>query len=165
MTAAGALSDWWASGNGGPAAYSCSRTLAAVVWRAAVASLPRYEGPEAVPPPDRSPPLLADSPEIRAYRALLQDRGTPMDTSTRRVRALTQAAQDLDRRPLLWCAEDVAERCARLAELGEGVWALLEAVREFWDWHPDGPWVDAQRTRMSSLLAVIEAPALGEPKA
>lgn len=154
-----ALVEWWASGVGGPAAYAQSRSVGAARWSAATAGLPAYAGPEAVPPPDRAPPMLADAPEILAFRALMQDRGTAMDTSTRRIRALTQAAQELEQRPLQWSADVIGGQCARLAEEGAGVWALLEAVREFWDWHPDGRWVAAQRERMAALLAVVAGPA------
>ena len=151
------LASWWDDGQGGPAAYGLTRGLGAEDWLAAVESLPAYEGPQPVPAPDRAPPLVSDLPEILAYRALLLDRGTPMDTMTRRVRAITGAAQQLDRRPLEWSAKDVARRCATLASAGEGVWALLEAMREFWDWHPDAPWVEAQQDRMRRLLATLES--------
>jgi len=152
-----ALASWWESGKGGPAAYGRVRAVGAVGWTAAVESLPTYEGPEPVPPPDRPPPLVSDLPEILAFRALLLDRGTPMDTMTRLVRAITGTAQELDRRPLEWSADDVAARCATLASSGEGVWALLEAMREFWDWHPDRPWVDWQRGRFALVLTAVGA--------
>lgn len=148
---------WWGTGEGGPAAYGRTRTLGADAWLTAIESLPAYAGPQPVPAPDRVPPLVSDLPEILAYRALLLDRGTPMDTMTRRVRAITGAAQELDRRPLEWSAEDIGRRCATLAAAGEGVWALLEAMREFWDWHPDHPWVESQRERMRLLLATLDS--------
>ena len=102
---AGGLASWWRSGEGASRAYALARTMKAARWRGAAAALPVYEGPDATPAPDRPPPLLSDLPEIRAYRALLQDGGTPMDTLTRRVWAITQAAQDLGRRPLEWAVE------------------------------------------------------------
>ena len=157
MTArAGGLSSWWRTGEGGPGAYAVVRDREASHWRAAVASLPPDEGPVAAPPPDRPTALISDLPEIQAYRALLQDAGTPMDTLRRRVNAITQTAQDLDRRPLVWSAEEVAERCARLAESGSRVWTLLEATREFWAWHPDRAYAQAQGERLAAVLAQLE---------
>ena len=152
----GSLASWWRTGEGGPSAYAAARDLTGPQWRAAGDALPPYEGPGAVPPPDRPTPLISDLPEIQAYRALLQDAGTPMDTLTRRVGAITQAAQDLNLRPLEWGAEEVAGRCARLAEGRSGVWGLLEATREFWQWHPDRAYAEAQQVRMAALLTTLE---------
>jgi len=151
------LESWWRTGDGGPGAYAAARSLPGERWRAEAVSMPSYDGPAAVAPPDRPTPLVSDLPEIRAFRALLQDAGAPMDTLTRRVSAITQAAQDLDRRPLAWSVAEVAERCARLAESGSGVWALLDATREFWAWHPDHAYAEAQVGRMADLLAALES--------
>ncbi len=47
----------------------------------------------------------------------------------------------------------MARRCIQQAR-GEGgnYWSTLEAVREFWRWHPDRPFVDAQAQRLQEFL-------------
>ena len=125
---------WWEGGSGQPL-YLRLRKLDSRGLQSAVESLPEYDGPTAVPPPDRAPPRAADLPEVQALRLDLQDRRTPFDTIECWIRALTMTTNSLaGKRPLEWTADDVAARCVALAgEAGGNYWSTLEAVREFWE--------------------------------
>ncbi len=149
------VEEWWrgASGAGEPL-YRRLRSVPDEAWSEAVEGLPADDGPELTPAPDRPTPRIADLPEVQALRAELQDRRVAFDTIERWIRALTVAAQAMgDKRPLEWSAEDVAGRCASLAEGGEGgLWSMIEAARELWAWHPDRPYAESQAKRLRAFL-------------
>ncbi len=149
-----ALRRWWREGAGGPLVYRQLRTASAEAWSAARERLAEDDGPSPLPPPDRPPARIIDLPEVLALRAMLQDRRVAFDTVERWIRALTQAARQLDEtRPLEWGAEHVARRCVQIAEGGEGsLWSTLEVVRELWTWHPDRPYIEAQSQRLLRYL-------------
>ena len=149
-----ALRRWWREGAGGPFVYRQLRVASADAWSAAQARLVEDDGPSPLPAPDRPPARIIDLPEVLALRAMLQDRRVAFDTVERWIRALTQAARQLDEtRPLEWGAEHVARRCVQITEGGEGsLWSTLEVVRELWAWHPDRPYIDAQSQRLLRFL-------------
>ena len=87
------------------------------------------------------------------------DRKVAFDTVDRWIRALTQTTRMLDyERPLVWTADDIAQRLTQIVNGGDGsTWSTLEVVRELWAWHPDRPFVDAQSERLLVWLEAILA--------
>ena len=150
------LRSWWQTGSGGALVYNDLRRVPAERWTAAIERLPADDGPEPIPPPDRPPARIVDLPEVLALRAELMDQRIAFDTVERWIRALTQSTRMLDyERPLVWTADDVANRLVQIAGGGEGsAWSTLEVVRELWAWHPDRPFIESQSER---LLCYIEA--------
>lgn len=153
------LRQWWQAGSGGAFVYNELRRVPADHWSALLDHLPEDGGPEPVPPPDRPPARVVDLPEVLALRALLMDRKVAFDTVDRWIRALTQTTRMLDyERPLVWTADDIAQRLTQIVNGGDGsTWSTLEVVRELWAWHPDRPFVDAQSERLLVWLEAILA--------
>ena len=155
------VADWWSGETTGQPLYMRLRKIDPSQLQDALDGLPDDDGPQAVPTPDRAPPRAADMPEVQALRAHLQDHKTPFDTIDRWFRAITMMTQALDgKRPLQWTADDVARRCIQQAgEQGGSIWSTLEAVREFWRWHPDRAFIDAQQTRLQAFLRSAITPS------
>ena len=139
--------------------YNELRRIPANTWIDALERFPEDDGPEPVPPPDRPPARVVDLPEVLALRALLMDRRVAFDTVDRWIRALTQTTRMLDyERPLVWTADQVANRLVQIVDGGEGsTWSTLEVVRELWDWHPDRPFIEAQSERLLIWLETLLA--------
>lgn len=137
--------------------YNELRRIPASAWTDALERFPEDDGPEPVPPPDRPPARVVDLPEVLALRALLMDRRVAFDTVDRWIRALTQTTRMLDyERPLVWTADQVADRLVQIVSGGEGsTWSTLEVVRELWDWHPDRPFIEAQSERLLIWLETL----------
>ncbi len=153
MGTADPVTNWWENG-AGQQLYLRMRKVDAASLQAALDNLPKYDGPTAVSPPDRPPPRAADLPEVQALRLDLQDRRTPFDTIERWIRSLTMTTNELGgKRPLEWTADDIAARCITLTdEASSSYWSILEVVREFWAWHPDRNFVEAQSRRLQAFL-------------
>ncbi|MDE2966971.1 MAG: hypothetical protein OXS30_05745 [Chloroflexota bacterium] len=153
------LRGWWDSGSGGALVYNELRRIPVSAWSEARARFPEDDGPEPVPPPDRPPARVVDLPEVLALRALLMDRRVAFDTVDRWIRALTQTTRMLDyERPLVWTADQVADRLVQIVSGGEGsTWSTLEVVRELWEWHPDRPFIEAQSERLLLWLEAVLA--------
>ena len=139
--------------------YNELRRIPANTWIDELERFPEDDGPEPVPPPDRPPARVVDLPEVLALRALLMDRRVAFDTVDRWIRALTQTTRMLDyERPLVWTADQVANRLVQIVDGGEGsTWSTLEVVRELWDWHPDRPFIEAQSERLLLWLETLLA--------
>lgn len=155
------LRAWWSDGSGGLLLYRELRGVPAERWGVALAAMPEDDGPEPIAPPDRPPARSVDLPEVLALRAQFHDEGLAFDTASRLIQALTQTVIRLDDlRPLMWTADDVARRCAQIVEGGEtNLWSTLEVAREFWNWHPDRPFVEHQGRRLVAYLeSVMSAP-------
>ncbi len=171
MTRHERLRQWWQTGSGGAFVYNELRRIPADNWTAELELLPEDDGPEPIPPPDRPPARVIDLPEVLALRALLMDRKVAFDTVDRWMRALTQTTRLLDyERPLIWTADDLAQRLTQIVHGAEGsTWSTLEVVRELWAWHPDRAFVDAQSERLllwlEALLASRAAPPARDERA
>ena len=154
------VTEWWERNDHGSLLYERVQQSPVEAWRRALAAMPQDDGPAPIPPPDRPPARTVDLPEVLALRAHLQDHHAPLDTIERRIRALLTAVAALEnKRPLAWSADDVATRCLALAEQeAEGRWSLLEAIREFWAWHPDQPYIQIQGTRLLAFLRLALEP-------
>ncbi len=153
------VADWWSGASNGQPLYTRIHRASVEHLQAALDALPEYDGPTVIPAPDRAPPRAADLPEVQALRASLQDDKTAFDTIERWTRALTMATQALQgKRPLEWNADDVATRCiAQARDEGGNYWSTLEAVRRFWEWHPDRPYIEAQEARLLEFLRLVIA--------
>lgn len=150
------VAEWWSGDSNGQPLYTRIRKASIDQLQAALDALPEYDGPPVVTAPDKAPPRAADLPEVQALRAALQDDKTAFDTIERWTRALTMATQAQGKRPLEWSADDVAARCiAQARDEGGNYWSTLEAVRRFWAWHPDRPYIEAQEARLQAFLRLV----------